>query len=147
MPQYGRPSADTYNADGYTDQAGGAVNIYLTIDEVTLDDADYVRSALAPTSDVYVTKYTNLEDPQSSSGHIFRVRYRKDSAAGSQIDIIAQLRQGYVNEAGQGTLIVGRTYTNVSETPTTDAYTLAAGEADAITDYNSLFLRVVSNQV
>ena len=147
MAQYGRPSADTVNTDLYTDQAGGGTNIYLTIDEVTLDDADYIRSPVAPTLDIYVTKYTTLEDPLSSSGHIMRTRYAKDATGGAQIDIIAQLRQGYVSEASQGTLIVARTFTNVTNTFTTDAYTLSAAEADAITDYTSLYLRISSNQV
>lgn len=42
MAQFGRPSADTNNPGSYTDQAGGSANIYTTIDEVTLDDADYI---------------------------------------------------------------------------------------------------------
>ena len=147
MAQYGRPSADTVNTDLYTDQAGGGTNIYLTIDEATLDDADYIRSPVTPTLDIYVTKYSTLEDPLSSSGHIMRTRYAKDASGGAQIDIIAQLRQGYVSEASQGTLIVARTFTNVTNTFTTDAYTLSAAEADAITDYTSLYLRISSNQV
>ena len=147
MAQYGRPSVDTVNTDLYTDQAGGGTNIYLTIDEATLDDADYIRSPVTPTLDIYVTKYSTLEDPLSSSGHIMRTRYAKDASGGAQIDIIAQLRQGYVSEASQGTLIVARTFTNVTNTFTTDAYTLSAAEADAITDYTSLYLRISSNQV
>lgn len=147
MPQFGRPSADTNNPDAWTDQAGGSTNIYLTIDEVTASDADYIRSPLTPTLDIYVTKYSNLEDPLSSAGHILRTRYAKSAAGGAQIDVIAQLRQGYVSEATQGTLIVARTFTNISETFTTDAYTLSAAEADAITDYTSLYLRLSANQV
>ena len=147
MPQYGRPSADTNNPGTYTDQGGGSTNIYATIDEVTLDDADYIRSPLAPASAIYVTKYSNLEDPQSSTGHVLRTRYAKDAAGGAQIDIVVQLRQGYVSEVTQGTLIATRTFTNVGNTFTTDAYTLSGAEADAITDYTSLYLRVSSNQV
>lgn len=147
MPQFGRPSADTNNPGSYTDQAGGAVNIYLTIDEVTIDDADFVRSPLAPATSIYVTKFSNLEDPVSSTGHIFRTRYAKDAAAGAQINLVAELRQAYVSEASLGTLIATRTFTNISNVFATDAYTLVAAEADAITDYTSLYLRVSFNQV
>lgn len=81
MPQFGRPSADT-TLGTYTDQAGGAVNIYLTIDEATADDADFIRSVLAPSAAVYVTALTSVEDPQSSTGHIVRWRIGKDAGGG-----------------------------------------------------------------
>ena len=147
MQQYGRPSADPNNPGAFTDQAGGAVNIYLAGDEAAPSDADYVRSPVAPASAVYVTKYSNLEDPVSSAGHIFRNRYAKSAAGGAQIDATFQLRQGYVSEVTQGTLIVSRPFTNISETWTTDAYTLAGAEADAITNYSDLFDRILMNQV
>ena len=147
MAQFGRPSADTNNPDGFTDQAGGAANIYTTIDEAVADNADYVRSVVAPTSDIYVTKLSNLEDPISSSSHVLRWRYAKSAAGGAQIDITAQLRQGYVNEGAQGTLIVSRAFTNVSDAFTEDAYTLSGAEADSITDYTSLYVRFLVNQV
>ena len=147
MPQFGRPSADTNNPGSWTDQAGGSTSIYTTIDETSPSDTDYVRSPLTPSASVYVTEYTNLEDPLSSAGHILRTRYAKSAAGGAQIDLIAQLRQGYVNEGTQGTLIVARTFTNISDVFATDAYTLSGAEADAITDYTSLFLRLSATQV
>ena len=147
MAQYGRPSTDTYNADLYTDQAGGSTNIYTTIDEVTASDADYVRTVVGPTSDVYVTKLTNLEDPLSSTGHIYRFRYAKSAAGGAQVDLTCQLRQGYVNEASQGTLIHSEALTNISETWTTTPITLTGPEADAITAYTDLYIRALFNQV
>ena len=147
MAQFGRPNSDFLNTDGYTTQAGGTVDIYLTIDEVTLDDADYVRTIITPTSDVYVTRYTTLEDPLSSTGHIFRNRYAKSASGGAQVDATFQLRQAYVNEASQGTLIVSRVFTNISDVFATDAYTLTAGEADLITDYTNLYNRILINQV
>ena len=147
MAQFGRPSADTNNPGSWVDQADGAVNIYLTIDEVVASDADYVKSPSAPATAVYVTKLSNLEDPVISTGHILRTRYAKSAAGGAQIDVVAQLRQGYVSEVSLGTLIATRTFTNISETFTTDAYTLAGAEADAITNYTLLYLRLSANQV
>jgi hypothetical protein len=147
MAQFGRPSADTYNADGYTDQGGGGTNIYTTIDEVSLDDGDYIRSALTPTSDVYVTKLSSVEDPQSSAGHTVRVRRSKDAAGGDTITLTAELRQGYVNEGTPGTLIA--TIMNavaIDEAWTTTTYNLSGAEADAITNYADLFLRFVANR-
>ena len=146
MAQYGRPSTDTVN-DGYTDQGGGGATIYTTIDETSPSDADYIRSVLTPTSDVYTTKFTSVEDPISSTGHVVRVRMAKSAAGGEQIDVVVQLRQGYVNEGSPGTLIATvANLTNISETWTTTTYNLSGGEADAITNYADLFLRIVSNK-
>ncbi len=147
MAQFGRPSNDQNNPGSYVNQADSGVNIFQALDEVTLDDADYIKSPAAPSSSVYVTKLTTIEDPVSSTGHVLRARYAKDAAAGAQINMTVELRQGYVNEAGQGTLIATRTYTNIGNIFTTDAYVLSGAEADAITNYADLYLRVVATQV
>lgn len=147
MAQFGRPSADTNNPGLYTDEVGGSTNIFNSIDEAVINDSDYIQSPSAPSNAVYVTKLSNLEDPVSSSGHIIRFRRAKNAAGGAQINITHELRQGYVNEGAQGTLIKQVAETNVSETLATTATTLSAGEADSITDYTSLYLRILSNQV
>jgi hypothetical protein len=147
MAQFGRPEADITNQSYTEDDGSTTTDMWDQIDEAVADDADYIQSALAPTSDVYVTRFSDLEDPVSSSGHVVRYRIAKSAAGGAQIDATVQLRQGYVSEASLGTLIKEWTHTNVSETITTHAQTLAGAEADAITDYTSLFLRVVFNQV
>jgi hypothetical protein len=147
LAQFGRPSTDTYNADGYTDQAAGSTNIYTTIDEASQNDSDYIQTVLGPTNDVYVTKLTTLEDPVSSSGHIVRVRHQKSTTGGATVNLTAQLRQGYTNEGSPGTLIATAMSAVAVDTVTTTAYTLSAGEADAITDYTNLYLRFLYNQV
>lgn len=147
MAQFGRPSADTYNADGWVEDDDTSVDMYLEIDEVSASDTDYVKSPVAPTSDVYVTALSSVEDPLSSSGHVVRYRYQKEAAGGAQIDLTVQLRQGYVNEGTPGTLIASATVTDMGTGWTTGSFTLSAGEADAITNYASLFLRFVANQV
>jgi hypothetical protein len=146
MAQFARPSADTL-IGGYKDQADGTTNIYATIDEASPNDADYVKSVLAPSNAPYVTKLSAIEDPQSSSGHVVRYRYSKNAAGGAQIDLTVQLRQGYVNEGSPGTLIKEWAHANIPETFTTQNQTLSGAEADSITDYSSLFLRFVANQV
>jgi len=121
--------------------------MYLEIDEVTQDNVDFIKSPSAPTSDVYVTKLTTLEDPVLSTGHIVRYAYQKDAAGGAQIDLTVQLRQDYVNEGTPGTLIHSEVHTNIPNGWTAGSFTLSGGEADAITDYTNLFLRFVANQV
>ena len=148
MAQFGRPIADTYNGDGWTNQVASGTNIFQAIDEASFDDADYVQSPLAPVSDVYVAQLTSsLEDPLSSSGHVVRWRQGKDAAGGAAITMTVQLRQGYTNEGAPGTLIA--TCQNAGTVPdsfTDVTYNLSGGEADAITNYASLYLRFVANQ-
>jgi len=146
MAQFLRPDDDFANPGSWQDDGGGAVDIFEAIDEEIVADGDYVRSPLTPSSDVYVAGLSSGEDPALSTGHELRVRYAKSASGGAQIDITAELREGYVNEGSQGTLIKQRVYSDVSDSFTTDDYTLSAGEADSITDYTDLFLRLVANQ-
>ena len=145
MPQFARPSTDTVR-DGWENQAAGTVNIFQTIDEVAADDADYIRTGLTPTADVYVTKLTTVEDPVSSTGHVVRYRYGKDTAGGDQIDLTVELRQGYVNEGSPGVLIATATHSNAGAFPQAGSITLSGPEADAITNYADLYLRFVGNK-
>jgi hypothetical protein len=147
MAQFARPDNDFNNPDSYTNQAGSGVDIFQAIDETSFDDADYVRSPLVPTADVYVARLSDVVDPLVSTGHVLRYRYGKDAAAGGQVDITVELRQGYVSEASQGTLIKQIVHTNVGSGFTQNDYTLSGAEADAITNYSDLFVRIVSNQV
>jgi len=146
VAQFGRPSTDT-TRDNWEEDDGTTTDIFDQIDEASFDDADYIRTVLTPTSDVYVTKLTTIEDPVSSSGHTVRFRAAKSSAGGDQIDLTVQLRQGYVNEGTPGTLIATvATLTNISETFGTTTYNLSGAEADAITNYADLYLRFIANK-
>lgn len=145
MPQFGRPSADTLR-DNWEEDDGTTTAIFDQVDESVIDDADYIRTVLVPTNDVYVTKLTTLEDPISSINHILRVRYRKSTTGGAQIDLTYQLRQAYTNEGALGTLIAQSVLTNI-DAITTGALTLSGAEADSITDYTNLYVRLVANQV
>lgn len=144
MPQFARPSADTNNPGGFTDQAGGSTNIYTTINEAVADDANYIRSPASPTNAVYVTKLSAVTDPSLSTGHIMRMRTAVDVANQQAITITQELRQGYVSEASPGTLIASQTRANITSTAwVTSQYTLSAVEADAITNYADLYYRFI----
>lgn len=147
MAQFGRPSADTNNPGSYTNELGGSVDIFQSIDEAVASDADFVQSPLAPASAVYVTKLSTLEDPVSSTGHTVHYRYQKDAAAGAQIDLVVELRQDYVSEVSQGTLIASWTHNNIANGFVQANQALTGPQADAITDYGNLYLRKVFTQV
>src|SRR3972149_7646426 len=104
MPQFARPDADT-TLGNYTNQAGSGVNIFNTIDEVALDDADYIRTPTSPINEVYVCRLSDVTDPVSSSNHTIRMRTATDLTGQESLDFTQQLRMTYVNEGAQGTLI------------------------------------------
>lgn len=145
MPQFARPSADTNNPGNWTTQSGGTTNLYTTIDEATADDTDYIQSPTNPADAVYVTKLSSVVNPGSTSNHI--IRYRASASQDNQqaVRVTIQLRQGYVSEANQGTLIASHnTGLMTSTTWTTYTYTLSAAEAGSITNYADLYYRIIA---
>jgi hypothetical protein len=148
VAQFARPSTDTTVDNWIEDGTGDNAILWDEIDEAVADDTDFIRTVQVPTSDVYVTKLTALTDPLQSTGHIVRYRYRKDADLGATIDLTVQLRQGYTNEGAQGTLIHSEVISNIPGTGwTAGSFTLSGAEADAITDYANLYVRLVGNQV
>ena len=145
MAQFSRPSADTLNPGSYVNQAEGTSNLYQAIDEAVADDADYIRSPNSPVISVIVFKLSTVLDPGVSAGHVLRVRCKKDLTNPATIDVDAELRQSYVNEAGKGTLICTLSQSDISTSFTTYTHTLSEAEADAITDYSALYVRIVTN--
>ena len=145
MAQFARPDATT-TIGTYTDHSGGTTNIHTTIDESSADDNDYVKSVAAPSSAAAVFRLSDVNDPVSSSSHVIRVRARNGVSGGKAVDLTVQLRQGYTNEGSQGTLIATLTQASVASSFTDYSATLSGAEADAITDYADLSLRIVANQ-
>lgn len=146
MAQFARPDADVTDGN-WIKSTGGNVDLYTMVDESSFSDADYIESGVAPSTDAVVLRLSDVTDPVSSVNHVVRYRYGKDSAAGAQIDIVVQLRQGYVSEGTPGTLIASQTHANVADGFTAGSFTLSGAEADAITDYTDLFIRITANQV
>jgi hypothetical protein len=146
MTQFARPDADQLIGN-FSDEGGGTTDIFQSIDELSPNDTDYIRSPASPVNEVYVCRLSDVTDPVSSSSHVMRMRTATDLDAQEVLDFTQQLRQGYTNEGSQGTLIVTQTRASVSSTSfTTSEYTLSAGEADAITDYTDLFFRFLANR-
>lgn len=148
MPQFARPSVDTYNSDGWLEDDGTSTDMWDEINESVASDTDYIKSADAPSADAYVTKLTTVNDPSPiNTGHIVRWRRRAPVVGGATVTLQVQLRMTYVNEGSPGTLIAQEAATNVTDTAfTDDSITLSGAEADAITDYANLYLRFVANQ-
>ena len=148
MVQFAQPDADITDGN-WLNEAASNINMFQSIDEGSsaVNDADYIESPLAPVNEACAFNLSNVSDPLSSGGHIMRWRRGKDTAGGAQVDLTVQLRQGYVSEGAQGTLINAFSDTNIPDAFTTTTDTLTGAEADAITNYNDLQYRFVANQV
>lgn len=81
------------------------------------------------------------QDPDKSSGHVLRARWYRSQNGNHSIHGELELWQGV---PGTGTLIASLVSAQPIETSEVeDTYTLSAGEADSITDYSDLHLRLI----
>lgn len=136
--QFARPDQDV-SKENWDDAVGGDNDniLYDEIDESARNDADYATSgslSLLDTSETWETGLTNVIDPQTSSNHIVKYVYRKNTAGGNVIDLTVRLIQG-------STTIASWTHTNIGETFTLASQTLSAVQTDSITNYSDLRLR------
>ena len=133
----------------WTDSSGGATTIWNAINETVQDDADFIQSQLLPTSGLwYVVKLSSIGDPLTSANHVVSYSYERSSeAGGGAIDIEVELRQQYISTVSPGTSIASWTHVTISTSWTSQTQTLSAAQADAITDYSSLYLVFKPKQV
>jgi hypothetical protein len=124
-----RPDADGSNT-GWIDQAGGSTNLFATVDEVTQDDADFVRSSNNPAGDIIRFR---LSDPGAVLTQPLNVSYRYGTVGSGSMSITARLKQG-------STVIASWVHLDASTTFKTVTQTLTSPEFAAITDFNDLFI-------
>jgi hypothetical protein len=126
MTQTARPASDITTTNWTTAPLFSKVN--------DNSDATTIRNANGITTACEV-KLASLTDPASSTGHIMSVRgFATGSSAGEALEFV--LVQGTTVKATRAGATLQRT------TPITTTYTLTAGEADSITDYTDLRIRV-----
>jgi archaellum component FlaF (FlaF/FlaG flagellin family) len=139
--QFARPDSDITNNNNWDDPAPGGDNdniLYDEIDEPTRNDADYTTSGpidiILDNSETWEVGLSDVTDPQSSSGHIVKYVYRKDSSGNPQIDLTVTLLQGT-------TTIASWSHNNINQNFVLREQTLTAVQANSITDYTDLRLR------
>lgn len=134
-----KPVTDVSNAGAWEDTTFGNSDTELwdELDEVFPDeDASAVRGKQnADVADTFEVKLENCADPESDTGHTIRIRAR-----GVRDQVKVQLYQGVTLIAESGNFALTGEFV-------TYEYTLSGGEADAITNYNDLRIRVVPSVV
>jgi hypothetical protein len=144
LAQFMRPVLDVTN-QGWTGEDGDTTAIFEHIDDVAANDADYIRTQLSPTNDVYVFKFSPVTDPGVSSGYIIRIRFGKDAPGGDVIDLTFQLRQNYISEASMG-ILLGETGAGDIPPGWTDfVYAIPGSIVDLITDHTQVYGRFIAN--
>lgn len=125
-----RPNADT-SLGSWVDQANGTINIYQSIDESAVSDADYVQSPINPSNNIYKFKLQTALDPNIHTGHSVTVRYCLTTGSRT---LTIRLIEGTTTRATWVKNPTGSWYT--------DTLTVSEAEAAAITDYSNLYLEL-----
>ena len=129
--------------------AGGTTGLFAGIDETLVDVTDYIicnAPGVSPGA-VYVTKLSAVADAPNDQNHVLHYWLQFDPAglATSPDTILkVELRQGYVNEGAQGTLIHSTTYTHSDFSGSRKAFRIdldPTTEVSLITNYSDLYVR------
>lgn len=132
------PVSDSSLGD-WTDEGDGTTNIYTSIDEADPSDADYVQSGEAPSTDIYKVGLATGTDPATGDNHFVDYRYKKDTASGT-INLEVRLVEGTTTRATWNHNDIGLSWVQVRQA-------LSTAQANAITNYNNLFLEFEATQV
>ena len=109
--------------------------LYEKIDEILADTGDFITSGVSPISpDIAEMTLSDVDDPQRSYGHFVRYGIRKDIAGGDALTFTIRLMEG-TTEIASWTRAVPTSATVYEEALTT-------GQADSITDYTNLRVKV-----
>lgn len=133
MAQFARPSSDVATG-GWT-----ATPLWSKVDEGSPGDDTVVTSDNNTSPDNADFTTTDVSDPGSSTGHFLRAAWNKDASGGHVINAVLELWQGVPDT---GTLIATLSVSDIGATEQEDSVELSAAEADAITDYTTLHLRL-----
>ena len=136
--QFARPEADVF-AINWEDSGGDSVH-FEEVDETTPDDdTTYTQTAVNPANgDDIEFNLSDVQDPQMSTGHILRYRYRNAVFEGgsSQLDLRVELREG-------NTVLASWTHTDVrNQSYVTRTQALSVAQADSIGNYSNLQIRL-----
>ncbi len=135
MAQYGRPIQDIstglWTDEGSVDNDG---SLYTSLDESSQDgDDSYVSSV--DTGETFEVKLGPFTDPEVSTGHIVHIFFRSIGSGGQE-------RFNFYLMQGTTQIALQENSVNRSGSYANAAITLSAAEANSITDYTDLRIRV-----
>jgi hypothetical protein len=113
--------------------------LYPKIDESFPDDTDFISSANNPSNSTCEVKLETGLDPQVSTGHVVYYRCKK-SDQDYTMGLTVRLMQG-------ASMIAEWTHNNVPFEWTEFEQTLSTVQANSITDYSDLSVKLIANMV
>jgi len=134
MAQFATPDSDI--SAGLWEPIGGESTLFDAVNGAT--DSDYIE-ALNGENTTCELGLTPITDPAVSTGHILRVRLQGTGSGGPE-RLMIQLFEGATQRAASPNLVSRGSWS-------TQTYTLTAGEADSITDYSDLRVKLVSSNL
>lgn len=126
--QFRRPTADV--SGNWHGEDARTTGLYTSIDDDPFNDTTYIESPDSPTSTDVAEFSLPATDPETGVGHVLRYRYGGEGSA----TLVVELRQG-------STVIASWAHVNPAA-PALAEQTLSVEQADAITDYADLRIRV-----
>lgn len=75
-PQLAYPTSDIGDG-GWLNESGSATDLYASVDEVTLDEADWIQSSSNPQDDAVELGLGALSDPGVDTGHKLKVWWKR----------------------------------------------------------------------
>lgn len=136
--QVARAIGDDANPGLWTPSVVGK-SLTEQLDEETADATDYAESPADPAGASFTVLLGALADPLSSAGHVLRYQFAKDAAAGSALDLLVELLQGV-------DVVASWTEVGISDVATLIVRALTGAQADALTAYEDLRLRVTATR-
>ncbi len=127
MSQFAHPTSDVSTGSWTT------TPLWSKVDETPYSDTDYIQ-VVNKTADSCEFQLNSVVDPASSSGHIIRARVKK--AGSGTVTCTAYLYEG--------TTLRATTALTLTTSYVTRTYTLSAAEADSITNYSDLHIRLTA---
>lgn len=132
MAQLARP-IDNSTSAFWVNQDGSSANLYASVDEITLDTADYVETPEGPNASVTRFLLSGVSDPGVDSGWVLNVTLSTGTVTSGSISASMNLyASGGSTTPGVGTLLDTITSADtgmsglaaLSSTPTTFSYTV-----------------------
>jgi hypothetical protein len=136
MPQFARPVQDIARGS-WTTHTGGTTDLWTTIDELDADDADFIQ-APNNSNTAGVFRLSPLVIPLVRRLHVVNVRARKAAVGGNIRGLTTELLQG-------ATVIASRVDADLTALWPTLPLVLTRTEAEAITDYSALAVRLTTS--
>ena len=124
----------------WTRQDGGATNQHWAIDEVTPDDADYIRSEISPIDSEIQIAVTSPSIAAMDTSQPVRLRYRYAQTAGED-----QILRMQLWDAGANSILREQVHYDADTSFKDGEFILSQAEAQSVANMDNLYVKCVAS--